>query len=42
VSTSQLSAVLQAGVVTMVYRPQRADGTLGPPIESTLTCGKFK
>jgi type VI protein secretion system component Hcp len=33
---------LQAGVVTMVYRPQRPDGTLGPPIQSTLTCGRFK
>jgi type VI protein secretion system component Hcp len=36
------SLSLQAGVVTMVYRPQRSDGTLGSPIESILTCGKFK
>lgn len=36
------SITLQAGAITMSYRPQRSDGTLDPPIQYTLTCSKYK
>lgn len=36
------SITLQPGVITMSYRPQRSDGTLDPPIQYTLTCGRYK